>query len=161
MWFRLPDGDVDGTGYSATGYETLRELWFGSISSITTQPGTATFTLATLSQAISQILSARQPSFLRTLDYLSQYDAGDHSDHLTTGRIVQGLVRSLATDFLLLTASLNFFPLKGRHLRCECDLHWVRSFPSLARRPPLTFFLFQIHGVPSLSFVQLVECDRC
>ncbi|KAM0751772.1 hypothetical protein T439DRAFT_313138 [Meredithblackwellia eburnea MCA 4105] len=98
VWFRLPDGDVDGSGYAATGYETLRELYFGSIQSITNQPGTATYTLATLKLAISQILTARQPSFVRTLDYLSDYDAGDHSDHLTTARITAGLVGTYATN---------------------------------------------------------------
>ena len=76
VWFRLPDGAVDGTGYAVTGYQTLRELWFGSIGTITNQPGTATYTLATLKLALAQIFAARQPSFVRTLDYMSDYDAG-------------------------------------------------------------------------------------
>ncbi|KAL8279275.1 hypothetical protein RQP46_008312 [Phenoliferia psychrophenolica] len=101
VWFRLPDGDVDGSGYSSTSYQTLRELYFGSIPSITNQPGTSVYTLATLQKAIAQILSARQPIAVRTLDYLSQYDAGDHSDHITTARIVQGLVGSYAPNATL------------------------------------------------------------
>ncbi|KAM0756053.1 hypothetical protein T439DRAFT_283260, partial [Meredithblackwellia eburnea MCA 4105] len=97
VWFRLPDGDVDGTGYAPTGYETLRELYFGSISQITNVPGTSTYTLATLKLAISQILTARQPTIVRTLDYMSDYDAGDHSDHLTTARITASLVPTYAS----------------------------------------------------------------
>lgn len=98
VWFRLPDGDVDGTGYAATGYQTLRELYFGSISSITNQPGYSTYTMSTLQLALSQILTARQPTIVRTLDYLSQYDGGDHSDHLTVARITASLVGTYASN---------------------------------------------------------------
>ncbi|KAI5475263.1 Carbohydrate-Binding Module Family 1 protein, cellulose binding protein [Pseudohyphozyma bogoriensis] len=98
VWFRLPDGDVDGTGYAPTGYETLRELYLGTISSITTQPGNAVFTLMTLKQAISQIMTARVPSIVRTLDYLSELDGGDHSDHLVTGRLVELLAGTYASN---------------------------------------------------------------
>lgn len=69
VWFRLPDGGIAGVGYPSTNYQTLRELFFGSLGSITTQPGTASFSLATLSQAVAQILAARQPIRVRTLDY--------------------------------------------------------------------------------------------
>jgi LmbE family N-acetylglucosaminyl deacetylase len=41
-------------------------------------------------------MTARAPGQVRTLDYLSQYDSGDHADHLTTARIVQSLVGSAA-----------------------------------------------------------------
>lgn len=84
------------------------ELYFGNIASITNQPKTATYTLASASiprlmiarltefsafrQAITQILVARQPTIVRTLDYISGYDGGDHSDHYTTARITQEIV---------------------------------------------------------------------
>ncbi|KAI5481074.1 Carbohydrate-Binding Module Family 1 protein, cellulose binding protein [Pseudohyphozyma bogoriensis] len=98
VWFRLPDGGMNGNGYSVTGYESLRELYFGSIGSITNQPGYATYTMATLKQAIAEILTARQPIHVRTLDYLSQYDGGDHADHLTVARITQSLVGNYASN---------------------------------------------------------------
>ncbi|SCV72561.1 BQ2448_4098 [Microbotryum intermedium] len=96
VWFRLPDGNVDGTGYAPNGYQSLRGLYFGSISSISSLDGGATFTLATLKEAISDILTARQAKNVRTLDYLSDYDAGDHSDHITTARITSALVGNTA-----------------------------------------------------------------
>ncbi|SGY68275.1 BQ5605_C004g02873 [Microbotryum silenes-dioicae] len=96
VWFRLPDGNVDGTGYAPNGYQSLRGLYFGSISSISSVDGGATFTLATLKKAISDILTARQAENVRTLDYLSDYDAGDHSDHITTARITSTLVGNTA-----------------------------------------------------------------
>ncbi|ORY58336.1 hypothetical protein BCR35DRAFT_271227, partial [Leucosporidium creatinivorum] len=94
VWVRLGDGGVDGSGYAVTGYMSLRDLWFGVIGSITNQPGTATYTLATLQQAVSEILLARQPDNVRSLDHLSDYDAGDHSDHLTVGRLTKAMADS-------------------------------------------------------------------
>jgi len=70
--------------------------YFGSISSIRNTPGTASFTLATLKQAITEIITARSPNQVRTLDYLSEFDCGDHADHLTTGRITASLVGNAA-----------------------------------------------------------------
>ncbi|ORY61153.1 hypothetical protein BCR35DRAFT_196404 [Leucosporidium creatinivorum] len=98
LYFRLPDGAVDGTGFAVNNYQTLRALYFGSISTITNNPGTSTYTLATLKQAIAEILTARQPDNVRTLDYLSDYDGGDHSDHLTTARLVKSLVGTYAPN---------------------------------------------------------------
>lgn len=96
MWFRLPDGDVNGGGFSVTGYQSLRELYFGTISSITTQPGTSVFTLASLKSALTQIITLRAPTQIRTLDYLSGYDGGDHSDHYSVGRIVASIAGTAA-----------------------------------------------------------------
>lgn len=96
VYFRLPDGNMDGSGFSATGFQSIRSLYFGTIPSITNLPGDATFTLDTLKEAIAQILAARQPDRVRTLDHLSDYSAGDHADHLTAGRITSELVGSYA-----------------------------------------------------------------
>ncbi|GJN87828.1 hypothetical protein Rhopal_000783-T1 [Rhodotorula paludigena] len=96
--FRFPDGNMDGSGFATTGYQSLRNLYFGSISQIRNQPGTATFSLATLKQALAEIITARQPSYVRTLDYLSDYDAGDHADHLTVGRIASDVAGKYAAN---------------------------------------------------------------
>ncbi|GAA5850725.1 hypothetical protein JCM8547_009070 [Rhodosporidiobolus lusitaniae] len=101
VYFRLPDGNMDGSGFSTTGYQSLRMLYFGSISTITNQPKTATYTLATLKQAISEIISARRPSHVRTLDYMSDYDAGDHADHLTVGRLTAEIAGKYASNATL------------------------------------------------------------
>ncbi|GAA5826186.1 hypothetical protein JCM11251_007199 [Rhodosporidiobolus azoricus] len=98
VYFRLPDGNMDGSGFGITGYQSLRMLYFGSISSITNQPKTATFTLSTLKQALGEIITARQPSFVRTLDYMSDYDAGDHADHLTVGRLTNEVAGTYAKN---------------------------------------------------------------
>lgn len=81
-----------GQGYAVTGYSSLEALYFGTISKISNTMGTSSYTLSELKQAVGEILLARQPAYVRTLDYLSSYDAGDHSDHLTVGKLVKSLV---------------------------------------------------------------------
>jgi len=87
IFMRLPDGNVAGGGYQVTNYETLRKLYTGQITKITTIDNSATYTLATLRQAIADIVAARRPSTIRTLNYQVDYDTGDHSDHLTVARL--------------------------------------------------------------------------
>jgi LmbE family N-acetylglucosaminyl deacetylase len=70
-------------------FQSLEKLLFGQIDSINSIDGAASFTLSTLSSAISQILAARAPDNIRTQDYLRAYDGSDHSDHLTAARITQ------------------------------------------------------------------------
>lgn len=104
VFFRLPDGNLAGQGYAVTGYQSLRSLYFGTIPSISSISGDATYTLATLKQAIGQILTARKPVNIRTQDYLSAYDGGDHADHLTTARLVKEIAATYASS-----ASLSGF----------------------------------------------------
>lgn len=101
VWFRIPDGGMHGEGFSLSNYQSLRSLYFGSISQVTSKSKDATWTLATLKQAIGEILTARKPDAVRTLDYMSEYDSGDHADHLTTAKIVASLVGSYAPNAAL------------------------------------------------------------
>lgn len=66
------------------------------MSSVTSLDGSNTYTLAALKQSIAAVMSAAKPSDVVTLDYLSSYGCGDHTDHLTTGRITQELVGTYA-----------------------------------------------------------------
>ncbi|KAI9853878.1 MAG: hypothetical protein M1813_001776 [Trichoglossum hirsutum] len=94
VWFRLPDGNGGGTGYSRTGYQTLLKLYLGDISAIVNTQRTAAFSLDTLESALFEILSARRADAIRILDYMSS--EGDHTDHLITARIVHSVVDSSA-----------------------------------------------------------------
>jgi len=77
-YFRLPDGGMTGEGYAVNNnYQTLPKLYFGTISSISNRYGTATFTMSSLETAISEIITASQPSLLATLDYMSDYGTGE------------------------------------------------------------------------------------
>lgn len=87
---------MDGNGYGVTNYESIRDLFFGVIGTIQDMDGTASFTLETLKQAVGEVLTARKPSRIRTLDHLSNFDAGDHSDHITTGRLAKQIADAYA-----------------------------------------------------------------
>ena len=73
VYFRLPDGGVNGDGFSSTGSQSITQLYTGAISSIANTYGTATYTSSSLRSAIAAIISARNPSSLTNLDYLSDY----------------------------------------------------------------------------------------
>ena len=98
--------------FPSTGYQSLRNLYFGSISSIRNQPGTATFTLSSLKRALGEILTARQPSWVRTLDNLSDFDAGDHADHLASARIATEAASQFSNAS---TAGYMGYPAQVRH----------------------------------------------
>lgn len=104
FYFRLPDGNVDGSGFSYDSYPSLLNLYAGYINSLTSIDGKATFTLSTLRAALGQIMTTFKPSTVITQDYLSELGSGDHSDHLTVARITAGLVGTYAPS-----ASLSGF----------------------------------------------------
>jgi LmbE family N-acetylglucosaminyl deacetylase len=98
-----PDGNVDGFGFDDTGHQTLRRLYTGVIPSITSQPGTSTFTLDTLKQALAEIVNARNPEIVKTQDYVIDYASpDDHPDHMTTARITTEVVSAYASSVPLL-----------------------------------------------------------
>jgi len=115
VWFRLPDGNMDGSGFSRSSGQSLLKLYYGSISSMDNRYGTASFSMSDLVTALGQIMVARQANTIHTLDYLSDYGIGDHSDHQTVARIVAsihsniGLTASL-NGYMAYPASVNYAP---------------------------------------------------
>lgn len=81
--------------------------------------GTATFTKATLLQALGEIMIARQPTNIRTLNYASGYDSGDHSDHLSVARFARDAQAAYLSANSTLTGFEGEFPCSSsRLLRC-------------------------------------------
>ena len=97
-YFRLPDGGMDGNGYEVTGYESIRDLYFGVIGTINDADGDTSFTLATLKQALGEIFTSRKPVRVRALDHLSNFDAGDHADHIASARIAREVASTYAPN---------------------------------------------------------------
>lgn len=95
LYFRLPDGNVDGSGYG-NGNPSLINLYLGYITSLDSIDGSATYSLAALSSAIGSLISGAQPVNVLTLDYLSDYGSGDHTDHLTVSRLAAGIIGNYA-----------------------------------------------------------------
>lgn len=104
IYFRLPDGNVDGSGFSWDGYPSLLNMYSGYVTSLTSIDGRATFTYNSLRQALGEIMSSFNPSNVITQDYMSHLGSGDHSDHLIVARITAGIVGTYAPS-----ASLSGF----------------------------------------------------
>jgi len=98
VYFRLPDGGMDGSGIVESEHQSLTQLLAGSQSNITNRYDTATFTLEGLQLAIKEIITARRPFELATQDHLSEYGNGDHYDHQAVARLVAGVKDGLQYD---------------------------------------------------------------
>jgi LmbE family N-acetylglucosaminyl deacetylase len=85
IFLNLPDGGVQGAGYTSTNTETLSELRLGTKGIIHSTDGTAAYTSSGLDSTLTQLMEIYQPDEIHTLDYnIDQYD-GDHSDHHAAG----------------------------------------------------------------------------
>ena|GEM_PF-1447845 len=99
----LPDGAVIGSGFSATGYQSLEKLLTGQIGRISAIDGSASYTRDELVTVIAFLAAQQGATQIRTQNYVGGWDDGDHSDHhasayltfdanqvLTNGRRITG-----------------------------------------------------------------------
>ena len=91
-FMRLPDGDVNGSGFASDNYQSLEKLWTGSIQTMIAVDGSSSYTLSTLTGTLVALMSSFQPSQVNTMDYLGTYGDGDHSDHHTVGYLTKSAV---------------------------------------------------------------------
>ncbi|NIZ92784.1 DUF7402 domain-containing protein, partial [Kineococcus rubinsiae] len=99
-FLRLPDGNVDGSGFGTTRYASLQKLYTGSIATISTVDSGAgagaSYTRAQLSATLGALVLAQRASHVRTLDFTGTFGDGDHSDHHAVGYLVRDEVRAVA-----------------------------------------------------------------
>lgn len=89
IFFDLPDGNLRGQGFKATGYQSLAKLYRGEIKNIDSVDGQSTYSLSQLEDAIEQLFYTYKPTLIRTqANYISSIYP-DHSDHMTVGSIVK------------------------------------------------------------------------
>jgi LmbE family N-acetylglucosaminyl deacetylase len=91
-FFRLPDGNVNGSGFPATSRQSLQTLWNdpkGTTATISAVDDSATYTKQSLIATLASIFSQLQPRWIRTQDFLNNFGSGDHSDHYGAGRFTQ------------------------------------------------------------------------
>jgi hypothetical protein len=103
-FFRLPDGNGNGTGFASTGNVSLERLRTGAISSISALGGlAATYTSWTdLTNTIKQIMTNEKVTGTQAWIYAahtidgsnSVYNPGDHSDHRYSSLAAQHAVAS-------------------------------------------------------------------
>ncbi|PYH97279.1 F5/8 type C domain protein [Aspergillus ellipticus CBS 707.79] len=94
-FMRLPDGNLDGSGFAADDNESLQKLWEGTIDQISTIDGSGTtYTRDELTQTLSSLISDFGPDEVKTGDYANNFGEGDHSDHYATGYFVVEALQS-------------------------------------------------------------------
>jgi len=90
IFFRLPDGNIGGGGFKATGKESLERLSTGKIKEISSVDKQSTYTAETLVSAIQTLIQNFQPISINTLaTYSPSNRYKDHSDHVAVGHYVQ------------------------------------------------------------------------
>jgi LmbE family N-acetylglucosaminyl deacetylase len=85
VFLRLPDGNLRGTGFPETGYQSLVALESGQISSIHSVDGASTYTSDQLVYGLTTLMNIYNPSKINTQNYTGRLDDGDHSDHHAAG----------------------------------------------------------------------------
>ncbi|KAF7595230.1 hypothetical protein BBP40_006976 [Aspergillus hancockii] len=100
-FLQLPDGNLGGDGFPSTGSTSLEKLWQSDISSIQTINGSTSYTSHELLNALVDLMNTFQPDRINTLDYVHDYEGGDHSDHYTTAYYVQKAAERCTTAHTL------------------------------------------------------------
>jgi LmbE family N-acetylglucosaminyl deacetylase len=96
-FLRLPDGNLDGSGFFVTGSDSLEKLWTNSISTIHALDGSSSYTKAALTSTLTSLMSSFQPGQVNMQDYVGTYGDGDHSDHHTSAYFVQSALQAYTT----------------------------------------------------------------
>lgn len=98
LWFlRLPDGSPEGTGYPATGSQSLAHLQ-ATDQPITAVDGSTTYaSWADFCGTLQAIISAEEqgfpgPNWINCADYALTVNQGDHADHHAVANAVRALV---------------------------------------------------------------------
>ncbi|WP_186317662.1 PIG-L family deacetylase [Curtobacterium sp. 9128] len=89
VFLRLPDGNIDGTGFGATGSESMEQLMTGWISTMTTVDSSPqTYTEQGIVDTIGALLTKAAPTVIRTQDSVHAFGSDDdHSDHHAVGQL--------------------------------------------------------------------------
>ena len=90
LFLRLPDGFPLGTGSSRRGYQSIKRLLDGAISTISALDGTASYTSSTLRNTVLDTMRLNQSAMIRTHNYVTSYGSdSDHYDHHSTGYVAR------------------------------------------------------------------------
>ncbi len=81
VFLRLPDGMPLGTGSSAYGYQSLKKLWQGTISSITAVDGSASYSSTSLRTTLTELMTDFLPTSVRAQDWNESLTGSEHTDH--------------------------------------------------------------------------------
>ncbi len=108
VFMRLPDGNIDGSGFASTGYVSLQKLYTGTIPQMTAVDGSSSYTLKSLNATVSSLITSFKPDTIWTQDYAGTYGDGDHSDHHTVAYITREASREWTTTTHTLTGYMDY-----------------------------------------------------
>ena len=80
-FMHLPDGNIDGSGFSATGFQSLQKLWQFTIPSINAVDGSSSYTRDVLTSTLTQLMTTSQAATINTQDFVGAFGDSDHADH--------------------------------------------------------------------------------
>jgi hypothetical protein len=88
VFLNLPDGNLNGSGFASTKFESINKLLSGGITKIHSIDGQSEYTADQLVRALATLLQRYDPQTLQvqTPNNKSKTFA-DHSDHLTVGAL--------------------------------------------------------------------------
>lgn len=99
IFMHLPDGNVTGTGFKTTSFESLARLESGKIATISAIDGQSTYTESELTDALTRLIAFYTPDEIDTqapMNMSGQYP--DHSDHMAVGRDAQTAYQAFKTQ---------------------------------------------------------------
>jgi LmbE family N-acetylglucosaminyl deacetylase len=85
IFLRLPDGG-DGTGFPATGQQSLTKLVAGTLTSIRAVDDSNAFTRAELVATLAEIVTSYRADVVAIQEFADEF-GGDHPDHVAGGAI--------------------------------------------------------------------------
>jgi hypothetical protein len=90
IFVHLPDGNVDGNGFTRTHNESIERLESGAINSVHAVDGQSSYTKQELINLLSNLMTFYQPTEIDTQTPINESTVhADHPDHMATGRYVQ------------------------------------------------------------------------
>ena len=94
----LPDGNLQGQGFSSSDFESLVKLENGQIKVINSVDNQSYYTSAQLINALSMLMNIYQPSGINTQSDVVGTQYPDHSDHLTVNWFVRQAYKQFETQ---------------------------------------------------------------
>ncbi|HSX43531.1 MAG TPA: PIG-L family deacetylase [Candidatus Saccharimonadales bacterium] len=86
IFLNLPDGGIQGSGFTDSNNESLQKLYAGTLPALHTVDGQSSFSSTQLVDALSALMITYQPAEIHTQASVPSGSYPDHSDHIATGR---------------------------------------------------------------------------
>ena len=148
LFMRLPDGNLDGSGFSNNHNESLEKLWLGTISTINAVNNTSAYSRQDIITTISHLFAKYQPDRIRTQDYINPISTNDHSDHSVTAYLCHSASQLYSSPHTL----IGYYD------------YQISSFPvnvtgSDATSKQSEFFAYAVHDPSTCQSLSLCQQD--